>query len=392
MFRLDRIREAIRGERLAGWLFYNHLHRDRIADRILDLPPDAVNTRPWLYLVPAAGEPEKIVHAVEASILDHLPGGTTVYRGREEFLARVKSAAAGTAGRWGAGFSRDFPRYSTLDHGTALRLEALGLELAAADNLILHTLSVLDAEELRSHEEAGRDLYRIIGLVWERIGRHVIRDGMILGEGEVLAWIMDLFDECGLETDGPLIVGAGRNTRLPHYFPQGKGEPLRPGQVIQLDIWGKKRTPGAVYADISWSGVLAPVAPEPVSRVFAAVIRARDAAVALLEERLARGQTVSGAEVDEAATASLLEAGFGAFIRHRTGHSIDAEVHGFGVNIDAVEQPDRRPLREGSCFSVEPGVYLDDFGIRTEIDVYIKSGRPVISGGVPQNGLLLAKE
>jgi Xaa-Pro dipeptidase len=391
MFNLERIRRAIRGEHLNGWLFYNRLHNDRIADRILDIPADAVNTRPWLYLVPAEGEPVRLVHAVEDDILDRLPGGKIVYRGREEWRARVKEAASG-GGRWGAGFSLDFPRYSTLDHGTALELSALGLRLASADNLILNTLSVLNDEELHSHEQACRDLHLTVERVWERIVSAVMGRGQPLYEGDVLAWIMELFDEYGLETDGPLIVGAGRHTRLPHYFPEGRGDPLLPGQVIQLDIWGRKRIPGSIFADISWSGVLAPTAPEAAVRAFQAVCRARDAAVSFLKERLAAGGQASGAEVDRTAVASLVASGFGQFIRHRTGHSIDTEVHGSGVNIDAVEQPDHRPLREGSCFSVEPGVYLDDFGVRTEIDVYIKSGRPVISGGVPQRELLLVKE
>jgi Xaa-Pro dipeptidase len=395
MFQLERLTEAIRRESFAGWLFYNQHHHDEIADRILEVPRAATNTRPWVYLCFARDEPVKLVHVIEESILSHLPGRTVVYRGREEFTARLAElggAAAASRGRWGADFSSRFPRLSFLDHGFALLLENLGFVLESADGLIPAALSILTDEALASHEEAARALREIVRRVWERIVSSFLGGKKKIYEGDVHGWIMELFERFDLETDGPLIVGAGRNTTLPHYTPQGRGDELKHGQVVQLDIWGKLKRPGSVYADISWPGVLEAAAAPEVERVFRAVIEARDRTVALVAERFTRRQPVSGAEADDCAEAVLTAAGYGDRIRHRTGHSIDAEVHGFGVNLDSREFPDSRPLAEGTCFSVEPGIYLDDFGIRSEIDVYIKNERPVISGGPPQSGLLLLKE
>jgi Xaa-Pro dipeptidase len=395
MFRYQRLLDAIRRESLAGWLFYNQHHHDEIADRILAVDKRAVNTRPWVYLCFARGEPVKLVHVIEANILDHLPGRTIVYHGREEFTARLAElggAAAGTKGHWGADFSERFPRLSFLDHGFAHMLQNLGFILQSAETLIPAVLSELSDEEIASHEEASRALHAVIGLVWERIEAAIGAGQGPIGEGDVHGWIMELFNKYNLETDGPLIVGAGKNTSLPHYFPQGKGETLARGQVVQLDIWGKLKAPGAIYADISWVGVLDRAAHDNVARAFRAVCEARDRTVELIADNLARGEQVSGAAADQCAEASLVAAGYGDFIRHRTGHSIDTEVHGFGINLDSREFPDARPLANGSCFSVEPGVYLGDFGIRSEIFFYKKNQRPVISGGAPQRELLLLKE
>ncbi|MBN2354152.1 MAG: aminopeptidase P family protein [Spirochaetales bacterium] len=395
MDRLPRLFEAIRGGSLAGWLFYNQHHHDEIADRILGIDRLAANTRPWLCLCSARGDTVKLVPAVEPGILDRVPGRTVVYRGREEFdakLAGIGRDASGPGAPWAADFSDRFPRLSFLDHGFALRAEAAGFRLASADELIPAVLSLLSDEELSSHEEAARALRGIVDVVWERIASSFRGGKKTIREGDVHGWIMELFERHNLETDGPLIVGAGRNTSLPHYFPGEAGEKLERGRVVQLDMWGKLKRPDAVYADISWSGFLGSSPPAEVERAFRAVREARDGAVAFIAGKLERGETVTGAEADACAEESLTAAGYGGAIRHRTGHSIDAEVHGFGVNLDSREFPDTRPLAERTCFSVEPGVYLDDFGIRSEIDVYIKNERPVISGGTPQRELLLLQE
>ncbi len=394
MDRFPGLLQAIRRESLAGWLFYNQHHHDEIADRILGVPERDANTRPWPYLCPAQGEAVKLVAAVEPDILRRLPGRTIVYRGLEELAARLTEIGrtAGSAGPWAAHWSERFPRLSFLDHGMARRLEAAGFRLASADGLIPEVLSVLSDGEIASHEEAGRALREIIGAAWERIASSLTEKKKTIREGDVHGWIMELFARYGLETDGPLIVGAGRNTSLPHYFPGDAGDPLKPGQVVQLDIWGKLKRPDSVYADISWVGFLGAKPPAEVERAFEAVREARDKTVALIAGKLGRGETVTGAEADACAEASLAAAGYAEAIRHRTGHSIDSEVHGFGVNLDSREFPDDRPLAEGTCFSVEPGVYLGEFGIRSEIDVYIKKGRPVISGGTPQREFLIINE
>jgi Xaa-Pro aminopeptidase len=391
MMDIERLRTAIQREALAGWLFYNQHHRDTVADKILNIAETNANTRPWIYLLFCDREPVKLVHKIEDSVLDHLPGKKLVYSGREEF-AKLLSAQAPPQTPLAADFSLNYPELSLLDHGSALFLERSGFALVSAERIIQYALSTLTPSEIRSHEDASSALHRIIVLVWERIVAVFRQGSRPLYEGEILDWIKELFLEFDLETTWPLIVGAGKNTTKPHYYPEGKGARLCRGEVLQLDIWGKKREKGSIYADISWSGILSAAAPPNVERVFTVVRDAREKAVEFIREKLARRETVYGAAVDAYCESILVAEGFGEYIRHRTGHAIDTEVHGFGVNLDSKEFPDRRALQEGSCFSVEPGLYLEDFGIRTEIDVYIENNAPVISGATPQSELLCFEE
>jgi Xaa-Pro aminopeptidase len=207
-------------------------------------------------------------------------------------------------------------------------------------------------------------------------------------EGETRDWISHAFDEAGLESDAPPIVGAGQHTSDPHFSIVGDGAVLTTGDVVQFDIWARQKTPDAVYADISWVGVCADTPSEEQRKLFEAVRDAREAAVSLLEREFSAGNAVRGAEVDRAARAVLIERGYERYIRHRTGHSIGHHVHGFGVNLDSVEFPDERLLTEGACFSIEPGIYLEEFGMRTEIDCVILDGRPRVTGAARQRELL----
>lgn len=408
---LQRAARAVAEEGLGAWLFLNHFHKDPIADRILGIPAERHNTRPWLYLLPARGDPVKLVHAIEAGLLDHLPGEKRVYGSRAQFVACLRELAclvsgpgeaAGDAGGREAGrrevgcdFAEELPAVSYLDHGTALLLESCGFRLRSSAALVQRVLGTLGPEGIASHERAAAHLYAIVAEVWSRIG-DALREGRRLGEGEVQGWLLSSFDQRGLQTDSAPVVAVGTNSADPHYEPQGEGAPLYSGAVLQLDLWAKERGPQGVYADISWVGVLGPSVPAEVHRAFAAVREARDLAVAFIAGRLAAGDPPEGREVDQAVRAFLVQAGYGEHLRHRTGHAIDQRVHGFGANLDSVEFPDPRRLLEGACFSVEPGVYLPDvpggpgfprgagFGVRTEVDVYIAGMRPIVSGGRPQ--------
>jgi Xaa-Pro dipeptidase len=386
MFDIERTRNAIREEGLSGWLFYNVFHRDQIADLVLEVPVDRINTRPWICVVSLDRPPVKIVHRIEQSILQHLPGVTVPYSSREEFSRAVAQALPAT-GSVAADYSSTIPVGSYFDHGAALFLQSLGAKLAPSEGLIARLLGTIDSAGFASHEAAGKVLYAVVKESWTRLAE-AVRAGRHLTEGIVQDWIMTRLAEAGLESDAPPVVGFGVHTNDPHYGPDHGGAELHPGDTVQLDTWARHKTPGAVYADISWVGVCA---SEPTTRqleVWDAVVQAREAAVDLLQKRLAAGAHPSGAEVDTAARQELLSRGFAAGIKHRTGHSIGARVHGYGVNLDSVEFPDHRPLTEGSCFSVEPGLYLEDFGMRTEIDCCITAGRLVVTGGSRQSRLL----
>ena len=392
MLDIEKPRTAIREAGLSAWLLVNLFHRDEIADLLLDVPTTRTNTRPWVCLLFPDRPPLKIVHRIEASILDHLPGQTVQYSTREEYtaaLARALAQGLTPGGSVAADFSSTIPVGSFLDHGTALLVESCGCKLVPAEDLVARCLGTLDGEGLRSHAEAAKVLHSAVrdawGLVQQRLGGG---RGEALHEGELRDLILSRFSAAGLVTDGPPIVGAGINSNNPHYKVQESGARVSAGDVLQLDMWAKKDSPGAVYADISWIGVVAREPSPAQQRAFDAVVRAREEAVSTLARGLSQGRGVRGAEVDAAARSTLVSLGYGDFLRHRTGHSIGGRVHGFGVNLDSVEFPDNRVIPEGACFSIEPGVYLPEFGMRTEIDCVIRGGKLEVSGEERQRALL----
>lgn len=366
------IQKAIRDEGLDGWLFCNFHHRDALSDAILGLSADSTNSRIWVCAMSVDAEPLKIVHAIEASILDTVPGRAIVYQSREEFIAALKGLAGG---RWGVHISDTLPTISLLDAGLAHTFEAAGLGLCSAAGLVQRFKGLLDTEGIASHERAARHLYDMVALAWERV-----RDAYILHqplcEGDIRRLFLDEMHRRGLISDHSPIVGAGVNSGNPHYDFSGAGATFVEGDVIQFDLWAKEAAPAAIYADISWVGIFAQEVPPRVEQAFTDLISAREGAYRFIAERRA----LSGADVDRKTRELLINMGYASALKHRTGHGIDTEVHGSGVNMDSVEFPDSRPLLEGSCFSLEPGLYFAEFGLRTEIDVYIENGKPVISG------------
>jgi Xaa-Pro aminopeptidase len=372
-----RIQEAIREEKLDGWLFCNFHHRDRLADEILRINQNDTNSRLWLYAVPAEGDPLGIVNAVEPNILDGLPGEKTEYHGREELLGALATLGGK---RWGAHISDTLPVVSYLDRGTAAMLESAGLELASAAGLIQRFKGLLDAEGIASLERAAVVLYDAVDLAWET-ARRAYLDKKPLSEGDLLRVMTAAIEGRGLVTDHPPIVAAGANAGNPHYAVAGAGSPIREGDVVQFDLWAKENDPRAIYADISWIGVFAPAPAPEYEKAFKELISVREGVYGYIAGEIAAGRTVSGAMADAHARDALIQLGYGPALKHRTGHGIDTQCHGSGVNIDCWEFPDHRPILEGSCFSLEPGIYFSGFGMRTEIDVYIKDGRAVISQG-----------
>ena len=354
------------------------------------MPREKTNTRPWVCILFPDGPSLKIVHRIEAFILQHIPGDTIPYSTRAEFEAALSAAfsrALPRGGKIAADYSSTIPVGSYLDHGTALLLQSLGASLAPAEGLVSRSLGALDDEGRRSHESAAKVLSGAVASAWSRLTAE-LGAGRTITEGDVQEWVMDSLSAGGLESDAPPIVGAGRHTSDPHFAVEGRGAALEQGDLVQFDVWAKEKTAGAVYADISWVGVCAP-SPTPLQDcLFAAVRDAREAAVSLLQRRLTDGAPVTGAEVDRAAREVLEGSGFARGIRHRTGHSIGARVHGYGVNLDSVEFPDERILAEGACFSVEPGLYLEELGMRTEIDCIIHDGKLCITGAGRQFALL----
>jgi Xaa-Pro aminopeptidase len=382
--KLKVIQEAIRGEGLDGWLFCNFRHRDKLADEILGVNPGTTNSRLWIYAVPASGDPAGIVHAIEQDGLGDLPGERVSYRSREELLSRLQPLAGK---RWGLHISESITAISYLDAGTAAVFEKAGLIPVSAAGLLQRCKGLLNGADIAAHERAADHLYEIIKTAWalvrERYGR-----GNRLFEGEIQDLMLAEMRRRNLAADQSPIVAAGVNSGNPHYDLSGGGGLIKKDDVIQFDIWAKEAGPGGIYADISWVGVYGPVPRPEIQKAFTELAGAREGAFEYIRRELAAGRRPSGADVDKETRGILFNLGYGEAVRHRTGHGIDTEVHGSGVNIDSVEFPDFRPLLDGSCFSLEPGIYFSGFGMRTEIDVYIRDGQPVVSGQDRQFQLL----
>ena len=386
MLDIEGARAAIREEGLDGWLFLTMQHRDEIADYALGIGRERMNSRPWAYIIPAEGAPAAIVHEIEPTILDHLPGRATRYYAREDFLHALAQALP-PGSRIAAQFSPHIPVGSFLDHGTALMFQGLGVALVSSSNLVARCLGSLDAEAVRSHEAASSVVYQAVAGAWARIAGEIGR-GARVREGEVQGWIAAHIAAAGMVSEGAPLVAAGAHSADPHYQSAGDGTWLEPGDVVQLDVWAREDSAAAAYADISWVGVLAREPTGEQRAAFDAVLQARESAIGLIAHSLAEGREVRGRDVDEAARARLQSLGFARAVRHRTGHSIGHRVHGYGVNLDCIEFPDDRPLRDGACFSIEPGIYLERFGMRTEVDGLIRGGTLSISGPDRQRALL----
>ncbi|GHV77380.1 peptidase M24 [Spirochaetia bacterium] len=382
---LGRIQKAIRSEKLDGWLFCNFHHRDRLADEILHINRDDTNSRLWVYAIPAEGMPTGIINAVEPNILDKLPGQKRVYFGRDEFLALLQPLGGR---RWGVHISDTLTMISYLDRGTALVLESAGLELASAAGLVQRFKGLLDGPGVASHERAATALYDIVEQTWET-ARKAYRDKKPLDEGDLLRVMTAAIESRGLVTDHAPIIAAGANAGNPHYSCSGAGAPIREGDVIQFDLWAKEKDAGAIYADIAWVGVFAPAPLTKYEKAFRELVFVREGVYEYIAGQIASGRTVSGAMADAKAREALSGLGYRAVLKHRTGHGIDTQCHGSGVNIDSWEFPDPRPILEGSCFSLEPGIYFPDFGMRTEVNVYIKDARAIISQGDRRQSSLL---
>ena len=380
---IKKAQRAVCGENLDGWLFFNFHGRDGISNRLLGLKQGALNSRPWFCILPTQGEPIKIVHTIERGILDTVPGETYVYSSRQDLTNLLKPLA----GTYAAQVSENITVISTLDHGTARYLEGLGFNLTDSAVLIQKTIGVLSEEGIASHERAAALLYNCIDLTWKNIKTHAA-EGIQLTESRIQSWILDYFRDNNLVTDHPALVASGVHSSDPHYEVPSEGGIISPGDIIQFDIWAKENLPGAIYADISWVGVLAKTVPEELQTLFQTVTGARDRALDYISDRFEQGLPVIGADVDRVSRAYIEDAGYGTYICHRTGHGIDTEVHGSGVNMDCVEFPDHREIINGSCFSLEPGLYLERYGMRTEIDAYRKNGRLVVSGGPIQKQIL----
>ncbi|MCC7176608.1 MAG: aminopeptidase P family protein [Bryobacterales bacterium] len=387
--RLSEIQNALREQRLDGWLFFDHHRRDPLAYRVLQLDPPTDPTRRWHYLIPAEGEPRKLVHRVESTILDGLPGTKAVYAGwgtLVDGLTRLVGGNRKLAMQYSPRCA--IPSLSMVDAGTMELIRSLGVEVVSSADLIQLFEARWDPAKLASHLEAGRRVDAVRRGAFELAGER-IRSGALISEHELRQFILSKFEENGLETNHGPIVAVGPNAADPHYEPPEQGSAaIRPGGLLLIDLWAKLKRPGSTYYDSTWVGFCGSKPPDEMQRVFQVVREARDRAVRLIQSAVEKHEPLRGYEVDDAAREYIKAQSYGERFVHRTGHSIGEEVHGAGANMDNLETHDERRVLPWTCFSIEPGIYLDDFGIRLELNVFVDESRAIVTGEV-QEALVL---
>jgi Xaa-Pro aminopeptidase len=389
MFDLAAVQAALREAAIDGWLLYDFRASNVLARRVLDLDERQVGSRRLFYCIPAQGQPRKLVHRIESAALDHLPGERTVYLHWQSLEAGLATLLAGMC-KVAMEYSprNAIPYVSRVDAGTVEQVRARGVEVVSSGDLIQRFEAVWDDDQWASHLAAEKFTTSAYDRAWEFIGRSV-RNGPVR-ETDVQRVILEHFAEHGLTTSHPPIVGCNAHSGDPHYEPlPGHDAEIRAGDFVLIDLWAKLDRPRAVYSDLTRVGFVGRDVPDRYTKIFQIVARARDAAIDFVRTAFAAGRPLAGWQVDQAARDVIDAAGFGDAFVHRTGHSIGQETHGNGANMDNLETHDERRVLPRTCFSIEPGIYLSEFGVRSEVNVYIDDAGGVhVTGGPLQTEVL----
>jgi Xaa-Pro aminopeptidase len=387
--KIAEIQNDLRAAKIHGWLFYDFRGSDPIAHRILGLP-EAMRTRRWFYFIPAKGSPRKLVHKIESESLAALPGETLYYAGLKELqtgLKRLLGRAKTIAMQYSP--KNAIPYVSMVDAGTIEMVRSAGARVVTSADLVQKYEACWSAEQLDSHMAAGVAIDRIVREAFLYAAQSV-REKKSLTEYDLKEWLLLRFAEAGIVTDEGPDVAVNANASDPHYAAtREKAAPIREGDLLLLDVWGKQKAAGSVYYDVTWVGYLGAKVPAKYVKIFELVREARDRAVELICSSVKAGKPLQGWQVDQAARNVIEKAGYGRYFFHRTGHSIGQSVHGNGVNMDGLETRDERHLIPRTCNSVEPGIYLSEFGIRTEVDVYVDEHEARVTGAVQTEILAL---
>ena len=377
------VQAALQADGLDGWLLYDFRGLNPIAADVTAVGKQGghLATRRWYYLIPASGAPRGLVHKIERNSLAHLPGSTTQYAGRDQLedgLRRLLTGVKRVAMEYSPGCA--IPYVSRIDAGTVELVRQSGPEVVSSGDLIQRFSAVWDDVAIEGHRLASDKLYQVKDRAFEMVARR-LRDRTPTTEYDIQQLMAGWFRDLGLIADSDPNVSAAANAGNPHYLPTAtEHKPIQANEILLLDLWGKLARPGAVYADITWIGYTGAVVPDRYARAFAAIAAARDAGIRLVRDAARGGREVRGFEVDRAASAVLREAGYADNILHRTGHSLGETVHGNGVNMDDYETHDDRRLLPGTGFTIAPGVYFDDFGVRTEINMVVAPRDAAVTG------------
>ena len=374
------VQQALRQDGLDGWLLYDFHGSNPIATRLTGLATSSkMATRRWYYLVPAEGTPRGLVHAIERHNLDGLPGAKVVYSEREQLASGLKQLLAGMK-RIAMEYSpaNAIPYISRVDAGTVEAVRQYGVDVVSSGDLVQRFEAIWSDEALATHRAASERLYRIKDKAFELVRS---RAGQGLTEFDVQQAMVGWFADEGLISDAAPCVAAQENAGNPHYQPTADvHRRIGANEIVLLDLWGKLASPGAVFADITWVGFTGRAVPEKFSAAFAAARDGRDAAIDLVQRAAREGRDIRGYEVDRVTRQVIERAGYGAQFIHRTGHSLGENVHGNGVHMDDYETHDDRRLIPGTGFTIEPGIYTPEFGVRTEINMYVGARDAEVTG------------
>ncbi len=383
MLNVENIQAALRQFGFDGWLIYDFRGSNILARRVVGFAENQMGSRRWFYFVPAIGQPRKLVHRIESSALDHLPGDKIVYLRWQELEAGV-AQLVNSARRVAMEYSprNANPYVSRVDAGTVELVKSCGCEVVSSGDLVQQFEATWDDEQIALHLEAAQHTDSAYAAAWQFIAEKTRGGGRVL-ETEVQSLIMRHFAASGLTTYHPPIVAANAHSGDPHFDTSLENDTaIGQGDFVLIDLWAKLDRPRSVYSDLTRVGYVGTEVPEKYERIFQIVAAARDAAIATVEQAFATKTPLAGWQVDQAARSVIEQAGYGDQFIHRTGHNIGQEVHGNGANMDGLETREDRLVLPRTCFSIEPGIYQSEFGIRSEIDVLIlPDGRVQVTGG-----------
>jgi Xaa-Pro aminopeptidase len=390
MFDLNAVQTALRDLGIDAWLLYDFRGLNVLARRVIGLPSDAMLSRRWFYFVPAKGEPRKLVHRIEPHALDHVPGSHQVYLRWQELEAGVAHLVKGCKCVAMEYVPRNAnPYVSRVDAGTVELVRSAGVDVIPSGDLVQLFEATWDDKQWAMHQEAARHTRSAYDAAFAFIVEGIRSTGSVR-ETEVQKRILTHFDENDLTCDHAPIVGVGPHSGDPHYEPSAASDGvIRKGDFVLIDLWAKLKKPRAVYSDLTWTCFVGEQVPQKYREIFQIVASARDAAIACVRDAYATRRPLQGWEVDQAARNVIERAGYGAYFCHRTGHSIGQETHGNGANMDNLETREERRVLPRTCFSVEPGIYLPEFGVRSEVNVFVDATCQVhVTGGEPQKEIV----
>ncbi len=383
MKKLAEIQEQLRNQRLDGWLLYDFQNLNPISKKILGLQGNLL-TRRWFCWIPSSGQPEILCHLIEKHSFTSLGAALRTFKSWEEMLKQLENLLAGNS-KIAMEYSPkcSIPYISRVDGGTLEILAALGKEVVSSANLVQYFEARWNAQQLDSHLRASALLMETLQSTFALI-RENLRNGQPMTEVTLQQFMMQEFLKRKVTTFSPPIVAVNANSGNPHYEPSPKhSSSVKTNDILLIDWWGRIDEPGSVYADYTWMGFLGESIPNHLQNVWTIVRNSRDAALEFIQKNYPT-TSLYGWQIDDVARSVITKAGYGEFFIHRTGHNIGEQDHGNGANLDNFETHDLRELLPQTCFSIEPGIYLLEFGVRSEINVYLGADKIIPTGNPVQ--------